>query len=167
MDYRNYQKIAPRYTLATRLATIASFGRDAEIYYLGGEYVRGYQYYEFYQEIGNKLALFNLELRHPFIDRLKIAFPIPIDIRDIRGVTFIDAGMTFPDTLSNIKIWDNDKGHLKDLKVGIGAGLRFYISYFQLRFDWAWPISELSKDPVTHQARRRNLGFYFSIGTDF
>lgn len=163
-DYRNYQKIAPRYTLATRLYTIASFGKDAEQFYLGGEYVRGYNYYEFFQEKGEKLALFNLELRHPFIDRLKIAFPIPIDIRDIRGVTFIDAGMTIRDT---IKLWDNDKGHLKDLKVGIGAGLRFYISYFQLRFDWAWPISELSKDPVTHQARRRNLGFYFSIGTDF
>lgn len=165
-DFRNYQKLAPRFTLATRLAVIASFGKemDAEQFYLGGEYVRGYQYGEFFQELGNKLALFNLELRNPLIDRLKIAFPIPIDLRDIRGVTFIDAGMTDHDT---IRIWDNNKGHLKDLKVGIGAGLRFYISYFQLRFDWAWPISELAEDLYTHQPRKRNLGFYFSIGTDF
>ncbi len=163
-DYRNYQKLAPKFTLATRLAAIASFGDDAERFYLGGEYVRGYEFYEFYQEIGNKLALFNLELRHPFIDRLKLGFPLPIDLRDISGVTFIDAGMTFRDT---IKIWDNQKGHLKDLKVGIGAGIRFYLSYFQLRFDWAWPISELSIDPETNQERRRNFGFYFSIGSDF
>lgn len=158
-DYRNYQKLAPRFTLATRLAGIMSFGPDAERFYLGGESVRGYEFYEFYQQVGTKLALFNLELRHPFIDRLKLAFPLPLDIRDIRGVTFIDAGMTLRDTIRDV-IWEN--GRLKDLKIGIGAGIRFYISYFQLRFDWAWPLSELARED-----QRRRFAFYFSIGSDF
>ncbi|MEO0114759.1 MAG: BamA/TamA family outer membrane protein [candidate division WOR-3 bacterium] len=168
VDFRNYQKLAPRYTLATRLAAIASFGPDAERFYLGGEYVRGYEFYEFYQQIGTKLALFNLELRHPFIDRFKLAFPLPIDIRDIRGVTFIDAGMTLRDTIRDA-IWEN--GRFKDLKVGIGAGIRFYISYFQLRLDWAWPLSELRQqevgEPEPGKERKRTLAFYFSIGSDF
>uniref|UniRef100_A0A7C6A8F0 Bacterial surface antigen (D15) domain-containing protein n=1 Tax=candidate division WOR-3 bacterium TaxID=2052148 RepID=A0A7C6A8F0_UNCW3 len=167
-DYRNYQKLAPRYTLAARLAGIASFGKDAERFYLGGEYVRGYEFYEFYQEVGTKLALASIELRHPFIDRFKLAFPLPIDLRDIRGVTFIDAGMTVRDTIRDA-IWEN--GRSKDLKVGIGAGLRFYISYLQLRFDWAWPLSELREqeigEPEPGKERKRTLAFYFSIGSDF
>ena len=158
-DYRNYYKIARRYTLAVRLVGIGSFGRDAERFYLGGEYVRGYKYAEFYEEKGTKLGLFNLELRHPLIDRLKIAFPIPIELSDIRGVTFFDAGMTFLDT---IRIWDSDKRQLKDLKLGIGAGIRFYLSYFQLKFDWGWPLSVLSREDP-----KRRLTFYFGIGSDF
>ena len=52
------------------------------------------------------------------------------------------------------------------LKMGVGAGMRFQISYFELKLDWGWPLSVLSVDPT---GRRTHAGgiWQFSLGTDF
>ncbi|MCX7785486.1 MAG: BamA/TamA family outer membrane protein [candidate division WOR-3 bacterium] len=154
LDFRNYFRLSKRYTLANWLFGISSFGLNPELFYLGGENIRGYDYGEFYYQPSNKVVLGIIELRHPFIDRLKIAYPIPIDIKNIRGVTFFDAGIAFNDP---VVIYRSDSG-FEDLKLGFGAGLRVQISYFILRFDFAKPLS---------QTPNRNWKFYFSIGTDF
>jgi WD40 repeat protein len=161
VDYRNYLKLAKRYIWANRLVGIASFGRDAEQYSLGGEWVRGYYYAEFSDSAANRMALLSSELRFPFVDRLKIAFPLPLDITDIRGVAFLDAGLA-------TNRWPRiiNQGRWQDLKLGVGAGMRFQISYFLLKLDWGWPLSTLSAD--TSGVERRRTGVWdFSLGTDF
>jgi len=154
LDFRNYIKISKRYSFATWLYGVSSFGRDPELFSIGGEYVRGYDYNEFYDNPGSKMALASLELRHPLIDRLKIAYPIPFELSNIRGVTFLDAATAFNDLTVLYK-----KGEgFKDLKIGVGVGVRIQLSYFLLKFDFAKPLSAtVNKD----------WKFYFGIGTDF
>jgi WD40 repeat protein len=161
LDYRNYIKLGRRYVWANRLVGIASFGRDAEQFSMGGEWVRGYQYYEFSDSTASKMAVFSSELRFPFVDHLKLAFPLPIDLTDLRGVAFFDAGLAKG---SRPVIYRN--GELRDLKAGIGAGFRFQISYFEIKLDWGWPLSALSADS-TGAERKRSGTWDFSLGTDF
>lgn len=154
LDFRNYFHLANRYTFATRFYGLSSFGRDKESYSIGGEVVRGYKYNEFNNNPGSKIAFTCLEFRHPFIDRLKIAFPLPIELNNIRGVTFLDAAAVFNDSTVLYKPGEG----LKDLKMGIGAGIRIQISYFLLKFDIAKPLSA---------TENKNWKWYFSLGTDF
>jgi Tol biopolymer transport system component len=154
LDLRNYYKLGKRYTFATWLYGLHSFGRDKDMYSIGGEIVRGYKYYEFYDNPGASVAFTSLELRHPFIDRLKIAFPLPIELQNIRGVTFLDAAAVFNDSTVLYRAGEG----LKDLKIGVGAGIRIQIAYFLLKLDFAKPLST---------TENRNWKFYFSLGTDF
>jgi WD40 repeat protein len=157
LDFRDYQRLGPRTTFATRLLGITGFGRDADSFYVGGEDVRGYQWGEFYQKehVGSSLGLLTFELRYPFIDRFKLAFPLPLELGGIRGVAFADAGMVFR---KGMQIWDSEAGRLDDLKVGVGVGARVSLSYFLLKFDFAKPLS------VTED---NGWKFVFGIGTDF
>jgi hypothetical protein len=154
-DLRNYQRIGRRIVFASRLAAVRNFGRDGGNYSLGGENVRGYGWYEFYDEYGPSLALAGVELRFPFVDRVKLGFPLPIEFGGIRGVGFLDAGLVGRDSL---RFWDADAGRLDALKLGVGVGFRVQISYFLLKFDWAKPLS------VTND---QGWKFVFGIGTDF
>jgi len=150
---------------ASQLYGIRSFGADADRYYLGGirflEYapgqlvVRGYQPAEFYEQNGPAAATASFELRYPFIDRLKLAFPLPIEFGGIRGVAFLDAGLVQHDSL---RIWDSQNSRLQDLKVGVGAGARIQISYFLLKLDFAKPLSATSD---------KTWKFILGLGTDF
>ncbi len=154
-DLRNYQALGRRTVFATRLLAEASFGRDRQQYYLGGEDVRGYYWGEFYDDIGSGIGLFNLELRYPFVDRLKLAFPLPLEISGIRGVAFLDGGLVFRDSM---RVWDGATGQLDDLKLGVGAGIRIMISYFSLQLDFAKPLSATED---------KGWKFTFGLGTDY
>lgn len=151
-DFRHYLRLGRRFVFASRVASAMGFG-ESDSFYLGGEDVRGYNWGEFYEQQGSGVGLFNLELRYPFIDRLKIAFPLPIDIRGIRGVAFLDGGVIFRDSM---RIWDGQR--LKDLKLGVGAGLRIPVWFFYLKLDFAKPLS------VTED---KSWKFMFELGYDF
>ncbi|MEO0076116.1 MAG: BamA/TamA family outer membrane protein [candidate division WOR-3 bacterium] len=154
LDFRNYFRISPRYNFATLIYGLGSFGADRELFAIGGENVRGYEYGEFNNHPSSKLILTSLELRHPLIDKFKLAYPIPLELNNIRGVTFLDCGITLNDSLVIYK-----KGYgFQDLKMGIGAGIRIRISYFLLKLDFAKPLSA---------TENKNWKFYFSLGTDF
>jgi WD40 repeat protein len=163
MDVRNYQRLGRRFVFASRFLGIASFGANADRYYLGGirflEYapgqlvVRGYEPAEFYRDHGPAAATVSLELRYPFIDRVKLAFPLPIEFGGIRGVGFLDAGLVKHDSL---RIWN--AGRFEDLKLGAGAGIRIRISYFLLKLDFAYPLSATDD---------KNWKFILGLGTDF
>jgi hypothetical protein len=171
LDFRNYFKISSRYSFATWLYGVGSLGPDREYFSLLSTAapdidptanIRGYNYEELYYDVGNKMAIASLELRHPFIDKLKLAFPIPLELTDIRGVTFLDAGIVFNDTT---RIYANDvyidsvrQSGFKDLKLGVGVGIRMQLSYFLLKFDFAKPLS------ITDD---KGWKFHFGIGTDF
>ena len=144
----------------------ASFGDDFDYWSIGGPYsLRGYDYYAF---TGSKVGFFNLEFRFPFIDRLSIAFPIPLEIRNIRGDVFADFGTAYTDS---VNLWETDDGfRLDDLKLGVGAGLRFQFLYIIFRLDWArahnlrgWYASEADYQ----QANKSEWKFYFTLSPDW
>jgi len=166
LDVRNYQRLGRRFVFASRLFGITSYGADADRYYLGGirflEYapgqivVRGYQPAEFYSDYGSAAATFNFELRYPFIDRFKLAFPLPIEFGGIRGVAFLDGGMVAPwGTGRSFHLWN---GRFDDLKLGVGFGARVTLSYFLLKFDFAKPLSTTDDS---------GWKFIFGLGADF
>ncbi len=133
LDYRRYFSLSPRTSFATRLVLAGSFGSDLDYWSIGGAYsLRGYDYYAL---TGSKLGFLNLELRFPFIDRLSIAFPLPLEIRNVRACLFADMGAAYTDSL---ELWETEGGfHLQDLKLGVGAGLRFTFMYLIFRLDIA------------------------------
>lgn len=162
-DFRNYQRLGRRFVFASRLLGIGGLGKDADHYYIGGELVRGYRWGEFYTDslAGPGLLLGGVELRFPFVDRLDLAFPLPISFGGVRGVAFLDCGLVIRDQM---RIWNpkpdpvKNERNLDDLKLGAGVGIRVHISYFSLMFDWAYPLSTTED---------RGWKFIFGLGTDF
>lgn len=166
VDYRRYFGVSPRASLASRFVFAASFGDDLDYWSIGGPYsLRGYDYYAF---TGSKIGFFNLEFRFPFIDRLSIAFPIPIEIRNIRGDFFADFGTAYTDS---VKLWETEGGfRLNDLKLGLGAGLRFQFLYIIFRLDFArahnlrgWYESEAAYQ----QGIKSDWKFYLTLSPDW
>ena len=126
-DLRNYQRLGRRFVFASRLFGIGDVGRDAYQYYIGGELVRGYRWGEFYSDAGPALGFGSIELRCPFVDRLDLAFPLPISFGGIRGVAFLDGGLVVRD---GMRVWHlkrdarfPDNLRLDDLKLGTGVGI--------------------------------------------
>jgi len=157
-DMRRYWKLSDRYSFATRLVCAATKGRDAEPFWIGGsESVRGY---EDYSLSGHYIGFINMELRCPFVDRFDMAFPLPIQIRSLRGVLFMDLAATSDSPGELVLTEDGDRGLvLRDLKLRFGAGIRFPISFFIIKLDFAkhTDLREISRKTYVH----------FSLGSDF
>ncbi|MGB3340889.1 MAG: hypothetical protein WBB37_05360 [bacterium] len=132
-DYRRYFGLSPRASFAARLVLAGSYGPDPDRWSIGGQHsLRGYDYYTY---SGSKLGFLNLEYRFPFIDRLSMSFPLPIEFRNIRGVLFADFGGIYSDPF---EVYSTDNGfHLEDLKMGFGAGVRITFLYMIFKLDVA------------------------------
>jgi outer membrane protein assembly factor BamA len=157
-DVRKYWRLTDRYSFATRLLLAHTTGRDAERFWIGGsESLRGYPDYSL---SGYYIGFFNMELRYPFIDRFSMAFPLPLEIRSLRGALFLDLGAA-TDVLEDFSLVDthHDEFRLRDLKVGFGAGIRFPISFFLIKLDVAKSTDLNSISRATH--------VHFSLGADF
>lgn len=145
-DLRRYWRVSPRFLFATRLMAGASRGADAQLFSLGGPYdLHGYDYDEFY---GTRVAVANLEFRFPLIDRLDLAFP-PMRIGGIRGAFFFDMGAAWTDD-RRFQAFERDGGALvktKDLRTGLGGGLRVNLYPFLLKIDFglATDLARISK----------------------
>jgi Tol biopolymer transport system component len=185
-DLRRYFLIGRSYAFALRLAGGVSGGGYPQKFLLGGmlDWVN-YKYRRFspeffsennfffstfetplrgtlyYEMIGSRFMLTNIEFRFPLIQYLILGWPLPVGFQNIRGVLFMDVGSA----------WDNDKAwkpfvsgdsgmpRLNDLKGGFGLGVRMNLGYFILRYDYAraTDFSSVSKEGV----------HYFSFGADF
>ncbi|MCK4655029.1 MAG: PD40 domain-containing protein, partial [Candidatus Cloacimonetes bacterium] len=151
-DIRKYLFFEKRYSLAFRLLEGAIIGDTNQRFvmdFFSG--VRGYN-----KEIeGKKKFLSSIELRFPFIDNLKLSFPLPLYFYQLRGSAFIDLGSVWTDN-KDLRFYENDR--LKDLKLGIGFGPRLNMGYFVLKFDIAWhtDLYDFSKP-----------SYYFSLAPDF
>jgi Tol biopolymer transport system component len=158
LDLRNYWRLSRRYSLAARLMGGASVGPDPQRFYLGGsQTLRGYEYESMY---GTRMALANLEMRIPFIDRLELAFP-PIRIYGIRGAFFYDMGAAWSDDrkFQGASRPETALLRLEDLKASLGAGVRVNLYPFMIKLDLAWP---------TDLARiRPRPAFSFSLGSEY
>ncbi len=183
-DFRKYFGISRDYSFALRLSGGASFGKNPNLFIMGGtENWLNYRYYQniqvssisdyflsdmvmplrgadLYEMVGSRAALFNAEFRFPLIQYLVARFPLPIAFQNIRGIAFLDAGSA----------WDNEDSwrfssrksdgsrYVRDIITGFGYGVRVNVYYFILKFDAAWRTDfDLVSSPK----------YYFSVGLDF
>jgi len=170
-DFRHYIGFGRGwYSVAFRATGAASFGRDAQNYFLGGmdnwiNYawsggdlpidrledifftlpatpLRGHLYNSVF---GDKFALFNAEFRFPLVAAL-LPGPIPIiPLYNITGTAFFDMGTAWQGT------------EPQDILVGTGFGLRTILLGLPFRYDIGWPYDG-------GFGRRVH---YFSLGIDF
>lgn len=138
---------------------LANFDNSIEDTYFSQLVVplRGTSYYDYK---GTRFLLSNIEFRYPFIKNITLAWPIPIELRYIKGALFYDMGSAWTHTSS----WDPgglSGGWIKleDLIAGVGFGMRMNLGLFILRVDKAWQtdLSSIIGDPIT----------YISIGAEF
>lgn len=181
IDYRKYWHIKGLFSVAVRLSGGASWGDTPKRYFLGGisnkigsstvdaevydvenlyfsdivTPLRGFDYFEL---SGDRYFLTNFEFRYPFVDYLKMNFPLPLTIGYVTGNMFLDVGSA----------WDGSdfkgatgKGspRLLDIKSAFGFGIRANLGIFVLRYDLAWQtdFANVADHPKS----------FFSIGADF
>jgi Tol biopolymer transport system component len=161
VDLRYYFLFAKNFNISARVFGGWSTGEEAQTFSLdswsgfsigNNSGIRGFtdDSYE-----GTKKALSSLELRVPFIDYLKLGFPLPLTLGNIRGSIYADLGSVWDDTGS----WQGTvDGRLNDLIMGFGMGPRLNMGYFVLKFDVAW---------TTDLYETSNPVYSISISEDF
>jgi hypothetical protein len=137
-DLRKYFRVAPGYSFAFRLVGAMSEGRDAQNFFAGGAYtLRGYEDFQF---VGTRVVFLNSEFRFPFIDRLGLVWPLPIGVRNVGGVLFMDVGAAWSDDETFRPVSRAGGVHLDDQYGGasFGTGIRTGISFILVKLDFAW-----------------------------
>ena len=184
-DWRSYFRIGKDYNFVFRIAGGISEGKKPQKFFLGGTNgwlnyrsrtgrllvdnvddiyfstfempLRGALYYEL---IGNRFVLSNLEFRFPLIRYFILGWPLPLGLQNIRGVLFVDTGSAWDNNDLSISV--SSRGgwpQLEDVFMGYGVGARLFLGYFVLRFDVAW-----TTDLVTSSHKPI---YYFSLGPEF
>lgn len=187
-DWRKYLKIGKEYNFVLRFAGAISKGKNPQRFFLGGVNnwlnrhfqggvrvnmmddiyfssfetpLRGGDYYE---KVGTRFVLSNLEFRFPLIRYFLLGWPLPIGFQNIRGAIFTDIGTA----------WTNDKSFkptvaannggpkLNDLMMGYGLGMRTNLGIFILMIDIAW-----TTDLTAEYTKQQKARYYFSLGIDF
>ena len=162
IDLRKYFLFAKKYTFALRTQFGSIWGRDRKWskFYIGGFHtVRGHRYFEY---SGTRMFLFNMEYRYPFVNVIQIAWPFTFNITNLRALFFWDFGSVW----ENTKKWQMGQKHgdyyeFKDMRSGLGWGLRFGIAYLRFKLDFATPWDGSVLKPLD---KWQGL---FSIGYDF
>jgi outer membrane protein assembly factor BamA len=152
-DLRTYNLLSHRFSLANRLIVGSSVGNSPEQFNLFGfSGVRGFNDSNLR---GKKKVLTTLELRYPFIDYLKMPFPLPLVLGNIRGSLFADLGAVWDD---NHDFRGMKDGRLQDIKFGFGFGPRLNLGIFILKLDVAWE---------TDFVKTGKPSYYITINEDF
>ncbi len=160
-DYRSYLRVGREQNVVVRLAGGASFGRQPQQFFLGGNGfwwgpryssadlyqienmyfasfqapLRGFDFYEF---SGDRFWLTNFEFRFPMVKILALGWPLRVMIREIQGALFWDMGMAWNG--ADFDPFDTSgKGiAFGGIKSGVGLGARMNLGLFILRMDVAW-----------------------------
>lgn len=185
-DIRKYYKFNKELNLVVRLAAGASMGRQPQQFFLGGidnwinlrfrgdrlrvdqpeliyfstfeTPLRGTDYYE---QIGTRFGLVNLEFRFPMIRHLILGWPLPLGLSNVRGALFTDIGAAWNDDAKfrPFRRRKNGARVLNDIKMGYGIGARSNLGFLLLRFDTAWSTNLYSSSSKPK--------YYFSLGAEF
>jgi len=121
-DYRIYNRIDTRTSLASRFTLMVNEGKEARRFFMGGSWdLRGWPRWSIR---GKKLWLMSHEFRFPFVDQLSVKFPFGgIGFGSFRGAIFFDSGAG----------WDNS---YRSTLGSIGVGLRWNLfGALVLRYD--------------------------------
>jgi len=183
-DYRKYMRIGREYNFVFRLTGGISEGKNPQNFFLGGTYgwlnykardglrvrnlsdlyfstfelpMRGGYYYE---RVGDRFFINNLEFRFPLIRYFLMGWPLPIGFQNVRGALFADIGSAwYGDDFQGISGSDGWQPALNDIFLGYGIGARMNLGFLLLQFDIAWStdIANYTTGPF----------YYFSLGPEF
>lgn len=183
LDYRQYFPLGRPFTFAFRYSGGFSNGTFPKNYYLGGNVnkigsisvdnsvynvenlyfssvitpLRGYDYYDL---VGTRYSVVNMELRFPFIDYFIMRYPLRLGLSQITGALFLDMGAAWNEGDTSFKGATSEGGNrLVGIKSGFGFGARANLGFLVLRYDLAWRT-----DFKTVEAHTKH---YFSLGADF
>jgi outer membrane protein assembly factor BamA len=180
VDWRKYISYKNEYSFGIRLSGGASYGADPQRFFMGGvqnwfnprydNLERKVQidelhdiYYSnfigplrgvgYYNQVGSRYALSNMEFRFPFIKHLVFGWPLPIYIRDLQGALFTDWGAAwYPENRFKATLLPEKSS------MGFGFGLRMDLGIFPIEWDVAW----------SHDERSNMIPqYYFSINAGF
>ncbi len=157
MDWRWYNTLFWRNSVALRLSAAASRGEDPRIFFLGGPTsLRGYDYQQFY---GTTTWLASFEYRFPLLDAVIFGWPGRWGLQNIGGTAFFDVGDAFDRTWP--RLLDNSVAGLKleSAHADLGFGLYMYVGYFLMSFQFAWPTDLYVLD--------NHMQFHFYLGPTF
>ena len=118
----------------------------------------------FAERIGTYAALFNFEVRFPFINYLALGFPLKLVLGNIRGHAFMDIGAAWDNNneFSNNswpdKYGSNNLGNFSPWVVTTGLGAKINLGYFLLRIETAW-----DRNPGGYSKPQ----WYLSLGPDW
>jgi len=118
----------------------------------------------FAERVGTNAALFNFEIRFPFINYLALGFPLKLVLGNIRGHAFMDVGAAwdnYSEFSSNMwpdKYGPNNSGNFSPWVVTSGLGVKINLGYFLLRLESAW-----DKNPSGYSKPQ----WYLSLGPDW
>lgn len=184
VDFRNYFGISRDFGVAWRVSGGVSGGANPMRFFLGGvdnwlnykfgqdldafnitdfyfsQFVTPLRGADYYEMIGTRYALLNVELRVPLVDYFIARFPLPLGIAGIRGAGFLDVGSAWNSDQRFRATEKNANGEtvLRDLVAGYGWGFRANLGIFLLRMDAVWR---------TNLAGSSKPRYLFSFGTDF
>jgi WD40 repeat protein len=163
VDFRNYFNIRHRFTLASRVIAGASAGENLQYFRIGGPYTfRGIDYGDLR---ATRVGLTNLEFRFPLIEQVRFGWPLPLDLRGINGVLFVDgAAGWYGDGKDMVPIRQSPPepitGRVENVYgFAYGAGARVNLGIFILRWDWG-QLTDF----------QRNIGkpiSFFTLAADF
>lgn len=182
-DIRRYWKMGREYSFALRVAGGASLGENPTAFLIGGvpnwinykfarnissDLVRNFYFSQFiwplrgasfYEQIGDRYFIANLELKFPLIQYFITQFPLPLGFANIRGAAFVDVGSAWIGDDFNLTRRDqNGNRVLDDLLMGFGWGLRTPFLIGLLRLDQAWSTDLHGVTKPT---------WYISFGVDY
>ncbi len=182
-DARTYLRLGRQETLALRLTGGVSNGKTPQRFFLGGmtnwlnyRYAREVPSVEvedyffasietplrgavYYEQVGTRFALANLELRFPMVRELRLGFPLPLRFRNLQGDLFADVGAAwYGDAFRGTRLDAAGRRRLDDLLAGFGIGVRVDLGLFLLRYDVAWATDVRDFSEPRH---------YWAMGTDF
>jgi len=138
--------------LQFRYGIVSSFSPSTAVpiyerFYVGGaDSVRGYKYRG---EIGPPEGGVMM-----FVSNVEYKFPIVMESGRtiLQGAVFLDMGGSWRKGDVNFTIGSRDN----QLKVGIGAGIRFKTPIFPVRLDWGYGLNHISREDKSQ--------WYFTIG---
>jgi Tol biopolymer transport system component len=183
-DIRTYYPVSDLMGFAFKFTGGASFGKDAQKFYLGGTenwinrtFVNNtlpfdgpedfaflnFKYpmrgYSIAQIGGSKYFLTNAEFRFPLLTAL-VAGPLPILIQGVMGSIFLDVGAAWDNVFNPTRVVDpiNFSKEYDDLLISSGLGIRSYVLGLPVKVDIAWTKS------YDNWSKPQYL---FSLGYDF
>jgi outer membrane protein assembly factor BamA len=157
LDWRWYNTLFWRNSIALRLTGAASRGEDRRIFFLGGPTtLRGYDYQQF---DGTRMWFASVEYRFPLFDAIIFGWPGRWGFTNIGGTAFFDIGSAFYDRWPQL-LDDSVNGlKLDEAHADAGFGIYMYAGYFLMSFQFAWPTDfyEFADD----------MQFHFYLGPTF
>ncbi|MBN1351264.1 PD40 domain-containing protein [candidate division KSB1 bacterium] len=187
-DWRKYFKISNEYSFMTRFAGGFSEGEHKQNFFVGGidnwlnykfrdgirvNYLEDIYFSsfemplrgaDFYELVGTRYLLTNLEFRFPLIRYFILGWPLPIGFQNIRGALFADLGSAWYDDESYQPFLKTGSGGVRlnpeYIMMGYGLGTRMNLGFFILRFDIAWTSD------WTSAGSKPKAKYYFSLGAE-